>query len=321
MIEVSLTEPGAPLPEPTGKDALRFHSSTLRAFSKRLGSLAQQENRNLFVAKEGDSVVAVGLTKKHQVLWRRGDEVRLSDSHARHRVNPRVERVLPLAVGGWYDMAIDPRSSGILEATPTSAPEEEAQRKADKFTIIPSTTLPELSQEAAEAFFASVRRQPHIPFQYTENGCMARAHEMCRLIERHFDLNPGKVVGKIWNFGDLIVKTDNHPDCQVDWLYHVAPVVNLGKERLLVIDPALFEKPVCVAEWRARQTDLSKPFLFTSQEAYDSVESVEGDLFVSEGPDQAAQTLQLCWAALIAQVYTEGPLPYRCGQLEPTIFT
>jgi hypothetical protein len=286
-----------------------FQASARKHFLRQIESLAQQQNRHLFVANEQSDNYVFGLTKVRRVLAVDGDEVRLSESHARHRVSPSAPS---LAVGKWYEMAIDPASNKILEAFERQPQVVFPPPQTSTFPI-DIGALPPVSRYNAEAFFSKVRRQPHIPFQYPANGCWARAHEMCRLIERHFDLDLLDVVAKIWNFGELKVKSDNNPTCLVEWKYHVAPVVRVGTE-LLVIDPSLFEGLVTIDVWQDRQSELSRDSIFTTRDAYNiggNHVSGEEQLFVEEA-GQAAEQLQEFWGDLISLIVCNGPLPYRC---------
>lgn len=97
-----------------------------------------------------------------------------------------------------------------------------------------------------------------IPFRYPDDGCWARAHEMCRLM-----INMGLSPRKVWidhSFGYwLHVNTKNNPQCFVEWFWHVAPTlcVRAGffQTQLMVIDPALFTTPVSEATWKGVQGD------------------------------------------------------------------
>jgi uncharacterized protein (UPF0216 family) len=99
-----------------------------------------------------------------------------------------------------------------------------------------------------------------IPFLYPDDGCWARAHEMCRLMIKHLGLRPNKV----WIYGDLHVDTKNNPICSVSWRWHVAPTLCvryrrygwlLGERKMMVIDPSLFFGPVDEATWQGVQGD------------------------------------------------------------------
>jgi hypothetical protein len=99
---------------------------------------------------------------------------------------------------------------------------------------------------------------PCIPFQYPDDGCWGRAHEMCRLI-----IAAGVQPGKVWIYGNLKAPTANKPPndpfcpaCRVCWGWHVAPTVLVGTQ-VYVIDPALFTEPVPRATWGGAQGDPS----------------------------------------------------------------
>jgi Glutaminase len=96
---------------------------------------------------------------------------------------------------------------------------------------------------------------PCVPFLYPDNGCWARAHEMCRLM-----VDMGLSPKKVWIRGPglLHVNTRNNPNCQVHWTYHVAPTLCvrgpwLFWRRRMVIDPSLFATPVTKEEWKGVQ--------------------------------------------------------------------
>lgn len=95
---------------------------------------------------------------------------------------------------------------------------------------------------------------PCIPFLYPDDGCWARAHEMCRLM-----VDMGLHPKKVWIQGSLHVVTKNNPNCYVDWGWHVAPTLCVRKSFFkchdLVIDPALFDDPVTKATWKGVQGD------------------------------------------------------------------
>src|SRR5258708_33613762 len=85
---------------------------------------------------------------------------------------------------------------------------------------------------------------PCIPFLYPDDGCWARAHEMCRLM-----ILMGLAPEKVWIQGGLYVSTRNDPNCHVRWGWHVATTLCVRGPRFLqtqamVIDPALFQTPV-----------------------------------------------------------------------------
>ncbi len=100
---------------------------------------------------------------------------------------------------------------------------------------------------------------PCIPFLYPPDGCYARAHEMCRLMELEGE-QPRKVFiySSIWPLSGLVVETSNDHSCQVRWRYHVAPTLSVtthGGPVDMVIDPSLCNGPVTLNDWKSIQGD------------------------------------------------------------------
>jgi len=96
---------------------------------------------------------------------------------------------------------------------------------------------------------------PCIPFLYPDDGCWARAHEMCRLM-----INMGLTPKKVWIQGSLYVSTRNKPNCYVQWYWHVAPTLcvrgpGVFQTQHMVIDPSLFTTPVSKPTWKGVQGD------------------------------------------------------------------
>ncbi|MGA9564360.1 MAG: protein-glutamine glutaminase family protein [Candidatus Korobacteraceae bacterium] len=122
--------------------------------------------------------------------------------------------------------------------------------------------LPPVTQLEAHELFVRANAQtcvpaaiypPCIPFLYPDDGCWARAQEMCNIF-----LQLGVTPGKIWNYGNLQVNTRNSPQCEVSWVYHVAPILHVtngGAIGIRVIDPSLFRAPVPLSEWIHKQGD------------------------------------------------------------------
>ena len=109
-----------------------------------------------------------------------------------------------------------------------------------------------VTEPYAQRLFQQMAEQTHIPFQYPEDGCYARAHEMSRLLGKM-----GIQTGKVFVEGDLRVVTPHSPQGYVNWWYHVAPVllVRIGKvDHVYVIDPSIAKKAIPVSEWVAMQT-------------------------------------------------------------------
>src|SRR6266545_1426617 len=100
---------------------------------------------------------------------------------------------------------------------------------------------------------------PCIPFLYPDDGCWARAHEMCRLM-----INMGLSPRKVWIDASTLlhVNTRNNPACFVEWGWHVAPTLcvrgpSFFQRQRMVIDPSLFTTPVSEDTWKGVQGDPS----------------------------------------------------------------
>ncbi len=108
---------------------------------------------------------------------------------------------------------------------------------------------------------------PCIPFLYPDDGCWARAHEMCRLM-----LAAGASPRKVWIDGSLHTPTKNHPNCFVNWGWHVAPTLcvrrGFWRSEEMVIDPSLFTTPVSMATWKGVQGDPSATLTQTPASNY-----------------------------------------------------
>ncbi|HSB09992.1 MAG TPA: protein-glutamine glutaminase family protein [Blastocatellia bacterium] len=113
---------------------------------------------------------------------------------------------------------------------------------------------------------------PCIPFLYPDDGCWARAHEMCRLM-----INMGLSPRKVWidhSAGHFLhVNTRNNPQCFVEWGWHVAPTLcvrgpKLFQTRRMVIDPSLFTTLVSEATWKGAQGDAGATLTHTSADQF-----------------------------------------------------
>jgi hypothetical protein len=104
-----------------------------------------------------------------------------------------------------------------------------------------------------------------IPFRYPDNGCWARAHRMCEILE-----DRGITAGKVWIYGkELTAPTADHPDCRVEWTWHVAAMVKsqeLGEP--LVLDPPFFDEAVSVDTFKDRLNDATATVALTTMTPY-----------------------------------------------------
>jgi Glutaminase len=92
-----------------------------------------------------------------------------------------------------------------------------------------------------------------ITFQYCPDGCYARAHEMCWIINNKYHYATHKIFS-FANAGsdELCVKAEKWGGCCINWWYHVAPLVNIKTAKgvqAYVFDPAMFDQPVLLATW------------------------------------------------------------------------
>lgn len=146
---------------------------------------------------------------------------------------------------------------------------------------------------------------PCIPFLYPDDGCWARAHEMCRLM-----IAMGLSPKKVWIQGSLYAATRNSPACGVWWGWHVAPTLcvrgpRLFQKREMVIDPSLFAAPVTRAEWKGVQGDPGATLTDTSASIYYLWGSVTDPAYTETNYYLDYYRLQLQ-----ARAVQHGPPPY-----------
>jgi len=101
----------------------------------------------------------------------------------------------------------------------------------------PGSVANPLTMDQAQALYDEFKAQTdRIPFDYPRDGCFARAHEMCRMMEEK-----GMQCGKVWNYGNLSVP--GTPLGDITWGYHVAPIINVrqpdGSVVAMVMDPSM----------------------------------------------------------------------------------
>ncbi len=196
-------------------------------------------------------------------------EVELIISQARHylrRTNPDFQQLLntlQTAQEEGNPVLVTETLDGyeIIDVRPLPKPPAERLEAPPLVSRAPAT--PVTLQKAQQLFYLVSAKtcdpisapSPCIPFFYPENGCWARAHEMCRLFIAE-SVQPEKV----WIYGDLHAATQNSPSCKVGWRYHVAPtllVSTVAASEVYVIDPSLFLGPVRRAIWFDVQGDPS----------------------------------------------------------------
>lgn len=92
-----------------------------------------------------------------------------------------------------------------------------------------------------------------ITFQYCPDGCYARAHKMCWILNKKYNYATQKVFS-FANAGsdELCVKAERWGGCCINWWYHVAPLVTINTDqgpKAYVFDPAMFLQPVLLSAW------------------------------------------------------------------------
>jgi hypothetical protein len=218
----------------------------------------------------------------------------LEASHARHLLNashPDFANSLEMLRAGLA-------SKKPLIVTETDAHEIIDVRAGPLDTNLPAATTPEKIQPRSNWFRRFCRRwfcwiccvsprrasqlfalcsattcdpltvpAPCIPFLYPDDGCWARAHEMCRLM-----IAAGAKPRKVWIDGNLHTLTRNNPQCFVNWGWHVAPTIcvryRFFRAQLMVIDPSLFTTPVTEAQWKSVQGDPNATLTNTAATVY-----------------------------------------------------
>ena len=91
-----------------------------------------------------------------------------------------------------------------------------------------------------------------ITFQYCADGCYARAHKMCYLLNNKYHYATKKVFSFATGSYSLSVKAEKWCDQCITWWYHVAPLVTIQTTtgpKAFVFDPAMFDEPVLLATW------------------------------------------------------------------------
>jgi hypothetical protein len=197
--------------------------------------------------------------------------VELTISQARHylkRTNPEFQQLLNALQDAkekgtevLVTETIDTHE--IIDVRPNPNPLARAEMMVQEALEVAPQLAPVTLQKAQELFNLMNSKiccpasgaPPCIPFLYPDDGCWARAHEMCRLI-----IAAGVQPDKVWIYAKSALRaaTRNHPSCQVVWGWHVAPTLLVNTTsgpKIYVIDPSLFDGPVPQATWVNVQGD------------------------------------------------------------------
>jgi hypothetical protein len=151
---------------------------------------------------------------------------------------------------------------------------------------------------------------PCIPFMYPDNGCWARANEMCRLMAVM-----GEPSRKVWITRSpakpLHASTRNHPQCFIEWYWHVAPTILVRgpwffQLRRMVIDPSLATGPITKDQWRLTMQDAAASLQDTDAAQYSYMSPGSTDPTYAQ-TNADLQTHRLLLKARSLQI---GPPPY-----------
>jgi hypothetical protein len=89
-----------------------------------------------------------------------------------------------------------------------------------------------------------------ISWLYPIDGCFVRAEWVAHLLKKR---DPKIKFGRVFIFGDLVVKTKESSSGSVSWWYHVAIIIR-HQGKVYVIDPSLeFTRPIEFADWAKLQ--------------------------------------------------------------------
>jgi len=92
-----------------------------------------------------------------------------------------------------------------------------------------------------------------ISFQYCEDGCYARAHKMCYIMNHTYHYATHKIFSFAKNSNDVLsVEAEKWGGCCINWWFHVTMLVSIntpGGVKAYVFDPAMFDQPVLLSAW------------------------------------------------------------------------
>ena len=200
--------------------------------------------------------------------------------HSLRRNNPDFQEILDIlekaaADGSEVSLAATREAFEIIYAKALPKAEAREAPQAPSAPSPPAAFEAPVSQQRAKDLFDAMSADTCdvcapsstcIPFKYPDDGCYARAHEMCRRMR-----DMGEDPKKVWIFGSLQARTANIPGCHTNWGWHVAPTLlvdtPLGQETH-VIDPSLCYEPVTVERWKAIQDDPNATIQHTTWEQF-----------------------------------------------------
>ncbi len=160
------------------------------------------------------------------------------------------------ALDYWQRAGLDAAAKGFTE---TGVARKTAPLEAGSLRSGPSTrnvvvrgapSLSRVSKDEVQIVFRILASQDHIPFEYRDEYCSARAHEMAIIMDRI-----GLVSGKAFFVGRGSIKS-SHSERYVRTAhfehFHVAPILLVddgGVPTPYVLDPSAFDRAVPLGEW------------------------------------------------------------------------
>ena len=265
-------------------DRSRPESGAWREVLASMGQAEQPIYTEIDPATRVITALLIPLVVRVESLRTRPDgdvEVDLIISHGRHylrRANPDFEEILKLleeARASGATLAVTERLDGhdIIDARVAANPKLAPSPMAPEASPTQSASVVTLAQARQMFDLASghtccpaAPSSTCIPFAYPDDGCWGRAHEMCRLF-----IAAGIQPDKVWIYGNLHVVSQNKPDCNVYWGWHVAPTLQVNTGGIIqtyVIDPSLFPEPVPRATWASVQGDAAAQLAPSAADVY-----------------------------------------------------
>jgi|GEM_PF-715671 len=239
------------------------------------------------------------------------EEKKIADSFQQGLVNAELSHYLTLVNGQVLSVFVDAKKAqglgcrydGMILSKDVEKHIEFLQKSK------PKPIDKYLSEEEVQDLFKQAKNMADIPFGYKYDGCYARAHVMARRFEAM-----GIPVEKVWIKGSLFV-----PGTDVQWNYHVAPVINVkskeGKIVKYVIDPSLTEKAVTVDGWvesmgkKVKGGVVQTPYPFPMNVANfqrTAVSFSSSDVYVPDNDEKRSEAENMALAIQTMKEYTEA---------------
>lgn len=208
------------------------NATTFNYLTNPMTDMSVQEQENLC---DGDNEVRKLIKEKDLIAEKMKDD--LATTNLSHYLMMTNGQMLSLLVDAEKGRDLGCRYDNMI-LSPEAAAHLDYLKKAKP---LPATKY--LSITEVQDLFKKAKNMSDIPFGYKYDGCYARAHVMARRFEEM-----GIPTEKAWIKGSLFV-----PDTDIQWNYHVAPVINVknekGEIKKYVIDPSLTNKAVTLDEW------------------------------------------------------------------------